>query len=193
MLPEAERIVKLINGAIAAVNAVLAFDSEAGNPNANKPYSQRSMMCNYSVGKYYEEIFGPAPDYLVQTVYSPTRKDYVLANTWYQRIPQHPEEWTLIEGNANTTASLDAWMTAVQAKADAGYFVVCVADGSPGRGHIVVVIPSPDGQRVAGGWTVDTPHTIDCGSGKRENHTDLSVSFENQTKWQNRIKFYYHN
>ena len=183
----------LINAASTAVQAVEAFDNEPGNQNANRPTARKTMMCNYSVGKYYEEVIGPIPEYLRGTVYSPTRYDYVLANTWYTRMAQHPEEWTLIPGNANSTASLDAWLAAVQAKADAGYFVVGVADGSPGRGHIIVVLPSGNGQRVAGSWTVDTPHTMDCGSGKREAHTDLSVSFENQAKWQNKIKFYYHN
>ena len=88
-------------------------------------------------------------------------------------------------------------MTEVQAKADDGYFVVGVAqgiikNGSMGAGHIVVVIPSGTGSLVAGDWSVPTPHTIDCGSGRRSDNTDLSVGFKNETTWANRIRSYYH-
>jgi hypothetical protein len=83
---------------------------------------------------------------------------FALANEWYDRLPLHPEDWIEIEAirddNGNVL-NLEQWMQEIQAKADDGYFVVGVADGRlvDGKrrpGHIVVVIPSPDGNLVSG-------------------------------------------
>ena len=194
-LPVSERIVLLNDGAHNAVEAVKAKDAQLGRGSLTD--AQQPMMCNYSVGKFYEEIFGEVPDYLKHSI-SEQGYEYALANEWYDRVPGHPEEWRLIHGNTSDQVHLAAWLLEVQTMANEGYFVIGIAEGYPNSkgvrrpGHIVVVLPSPDGQLVAGNWTVDTPYTIDCGTGKREECTDLSVSFENQGRWQNRIKFYYH-
>lgn len=110
-------------------------------------------------------------------------------------MPAHPEDWTSIDaqrdGNGHVL-NLQEWLTEVQAMADNGYFVVGVAHGIGGPGHIVVVIPSSDGNLVTGNWSVPVPHTIDCGAGRRSENTNLSAGFGNQEKWQDRIRFYYH-
>lgn len=193
-----ERVAILIASATIAVEKVRAFDKLMGREHL--PDSQQPMMCNYSVGKFYEELFGEVPDYLKHSTYDNGNYEFALANEWYDRLPLHPEDWIEIEAirddNGNVL-NLEQWMQEIQAKADDGYFVVGVADGRlvdgiRRPGHIVVVIPSSDGNLVSGYWSVDTPYTIDCGSGKRNNKTDLSDSFRNQSIWGNKIRFYYH-
>lgn len=193
-LPMQERIDSIRHSAPRAVQAVRAKDAQLGR--GNIPISQQPMMCNYSVGKFYEALFGEVPDYLKHSI-SDYGYEYALANEWYDRVPNHPEEWGLIQGNLSDQVHIQAWLLEAQTMANEGYFVIGVADGfivngKREPGHIVVVIPSPDGQLVAGNWRYDTPHTIDCGSRRRSDNTDLSVGFKDPDKWLSKIKFYYH-
>lgn len=195
-LPMQERIDSIAHSAPRAIQAVKAIDAEQGR--GSIPDAQQPMMCNYSVGKFYEELFGEVPDYLKHTEsITENYYDFALANEWYDRVPNHPEEWGLIQGNLSDQVHIQAWLLEVQTMANEGYFVIGIADGIIKNGvrrpgHIVAVIPSPDGSLVTGDWDVDTPHTIDCGKGKRSSHTDLSNSFSSQSTWISKIRFYYH-